>query len=127
MRERPGRVNQSPQRALSGGGLQAAAVQELDLERALGDPPRELSPERSRASQHDQAAPVTFTAWRSGLIRTTSHTTPSFSSAAITQAEGSSSRRRRPWPAEVGKAWWLLCHASPSDGSASQRRLRDSS
>ena len=29
--------------------------------------------------------------------------------------------------AEVGKAWWLLCQASPKVGIAIRARLRDSS
>ena len=33
----------------------------------------------------------------------------------------------RPWRAEVGNAWWLLCHDSPNDSGASHSRLRDSS
>ena len=43
--------------------------------------------------------------------------------AAITSAEGSSSQRRRPCTAERGKAWWLWCQDSPSEGSASQKTL----
>ena len=42
-------------------------------------------------------------------------------------AEKSISHGRRPCRAEVGKAWWLLCHASPNESGASQARLRDSS
>ena len=45
----------------------------------------------------------------------------------MTPAEGSSCQRRRPWRYDVGNAWWLLCHASPQVGIASQARLRDSS
>ena len=52
---------------------------------------------------------------------------PSFSSAPITQADGSNSQRRSPCAAEVGNAWWLLCHASPKVRNESQNRLRDSS
>ena len=39
----------------------------------------------------------------------------------------SSCQRPMPWTAEVGKAWWLLCQASPKVSSASHARLRDSS
>ena len=39
----------------------------------------------------------------------------------------STSRRPRPWAADVGNAWWLLCQASPNVISDSQARLRDSS
>ena len=31
------------------------------------------------------------------------------------------SYQRIPWAAEVGKAWWLLCHASPKDSSEATR------
>jgi hypothetical protein len=40
---------------------------------------------------------------------------------------GSISRRRRPWKAEVGNAWWLLCQDSPKVKSDSQATLVDSS
>ena len=39
----------------------------------------------------------------------------------------SSSRVRRPWKADVGKAWWLLCHDSPNVASESQATLVDAS
>ena len=45
----------------------------------------------------------------------------------MTSADGSNCQRRSPCAADVGKAWWLLCHASPNDSGASQARLRDSS
>ena len=35
--------------------------------------------------------------------------------------------RRRPWRAEVGKAWWLWCQPSPSDTSATSQLSRLSS
>jgi hypothetical protein len=47
--------------------------------------------------------------WRSGLTRTTSHASPQASKPRMTSADGSSCQRSRPWHAEVGKAWWLLC------------------
>ncbi len=33
--------------------------------------------------------------------------------------------QRRPWVAEVGKAWWLLWKASPRVGIAISARLRE--
>jgi hypothetical protein len=39
----------------------------------------------------------------------------------------SSSRRRSPWNADVGNAWWLLCHDSPKVASDSQATLADRS
>ena len=45
----------------------------------------------------------------------------------MTIAEVSICQRRMPCSAEVGKAWWLLCHDSPNDGIASHSRFRDSS
>jgi hypothetical protein len=50
------------------------------------------------------AAPRAREVWRSGLTRTTSQTRPARSSSRITTAEGSGSKRRSPWAAEVGKA-----------------------
>ena len=52
---------------------------------------------------------------------------PAASSPRMTMAEKSISHGRSPCRAEVGKAWWLLCHDSPKDSGASHRRLRDSS
>ena len=58
-------------------------------------------------------------ACRSGEMRTTFQARPTRSSAPITQAEGSISRRRRPCTAERGKAWWLWCQDSPKEISES--------
>ncbi len=66
-------------------------------------------------------------AMRSGETRTTSQTAPVFSRPSMTSAETSTCQRPRPWTAEVGKAWWLLCQASPRVGIAISARLRDSS
>src|SRR3954469_4933990 len=74
----------------------------------------------------DHAA-ATFCAWRSGLTRTTFQASPTRSIARISRPDGSISHQRSPWLAEVGKAWWLWCQASPIDGMASQKTLRDSS
>ena len=86
-----------------------------------------------RAARRAAQAPIRATPWRLRLdalrasIRTTSHARPAFSSPRITPAEMSISQRRRPCAAEVGNAWWLLCHASPNESGASHARLRDSS
>ena len=39
----------------------------------------------------------------------------------------SSSYQARPWRAEVGCAWWLLCHPSPNVRSATHQLLVESS
>jgi hypothetical protein len=36
----------------------------------------------------------------------------------------SSSHQRRPWRADVGNAWWLLCHPSPKAITPKKRLLR---
>src|SRR5918999_829112 len=41
------------------------------------------------------------------------------------RAEVSSWPRRTPCRAQVGSAWWRLCHDSPIDGIASQQTLPD--
>ena len=41
----------------------------------------------------------------------------------ISQPDRSISYQRRPWKAERGKAWWLWCQDSPSEGRASQKTL----
>ena len=64
---------------------------------------------------------------RSGLTRTTSQASPVISISRMIAADGSICQRRSPWRYEHGNAWWLLCHASPHVGIASQARLRDSS
>ena len=61
------------------------------------------------------------------LTWTTSQARPTRSMQEISHADGSSCHQRSPCRAEVGKAWWLLCQASPKVGGASQARLRDSS
>ena len=43
--------------------------------------------------------------------------------ARMTIAEVSTSHHLSPCTAERGKAWWLWCHDSPKDGSASQKTL----
>src|SRR5882724_12703947 len=62
-------------------------------------------------------------------MRTTFQASPSFSSPVITQPPGSSaaSKRRRPWKADEGNAWWLLCHDSPNEIRLSSQTLRLSS
>ena len=57
------------------------------------------------------------------MIRTTFQARPTFSMPPMIHADGSISYQRRPWAAERGNAWWLWCHASPSDGSASHATL----
>src|SRR6185437_9289650 len=63
--------------------------------------------------------------WRSGAMLTTFRARPTFSSMVMTSAEGSSirSHRRSPCAAERGNAWWLWCHASPNESSASHATL----
>ena len=70
---------------------------------------------------------IRFVCCRAGLMRITSQARWQRSSPAINHALGSTWRRPRPCRAEVGNAWWLLCHASPKAIGASQPRLRDSS
>ena len=48
---------------------------------------------------------------------------PQPAQARITRPETSNSHQRRPWNAERGNAWWLLCQASPMEGVASQNTL----
>jgi hypothetical protein len=45
----------------------------------------------------------------------------------MSQADGSTCHQVKSLKAERGKAWWLLCHAPPSVGSASGQKLRLSS
>ena len=71
--------------------------------RSRGLTPQE-TPLSTGAARRCGAAPRSRSSWRSGEMRTTFLATPSFSSAVITSAEGSSSQRRRPWAAERGKA-----------------------
>ena len=40
---------------------------------------------------------------------------------------GSNSYQARPWRADVGWAWWLLCQPSPNVRSATHQLLRESS
>src|ERR1700757_2676681 len=43
------------------------------------------------------------------------------------QKFGSTSYHLRPWRADTGCAWWLLCHPSPPVSSATHQLLRESS
>src|SRR6266566_3035793 len=81
------------------------------------------SPVRARLAQ----ARVNFTACFWGGILTTRQARPQRSSVQITQPPGSISRPRKPWNAEEGKAWWLLCQDSPKESHESHQTLRDSS
>ena len=59
------------------------------------------------------------------MISTTFQASPSRCIARITQPPGSTSHQRSPCSAERGKAWWLWCHDSPNEGSASQKTFVD--
>ncbi len=63
---------------------------------------------RSGRSALELPGQAALEALRSGLTRTTSQTSPTFSSPLMTRDEMSTCHQRRPWVAEVGKAWWLL-------------------
>ena len=104
MRNGLGRTDPEARHARSAGRRQPAPVPKLDLERPLRQTSFELGAQRTGPGEGHQAADAAFIAWRSGLIRTTFHASPSFSSPRITSAEGSTSKRRRPWAAEVGNA-----------------------
>src|SRR5579863_703491 len=52
---------------------------------------------------------------------------PNFSISQIMRADESSWPRRTPWRADVGYAWWRLCHDSPMESTASAATLRLSS
>src|SRR3954454_19648901 len=56
-----------------------------------------------------------------------SHTSPSAAANRMSQADGSTCHQVKSLKAERGNAWWLLCHAPPSVGSASGQKLRLSS
>src|SRR5215213_2249169 len=68
---------------------------------------------------------ASFSCWRSLVIITTFQASPSRFIARITHPPGSTSHHRRPCSAERGNAWWLWCHDSPKEGSASQKTLVD--
>src|SRR3981189_1863991 len=59
--------------------------------------------------------------------RRTSQTSPSAAANRMSQADGSTCHQVKSLKADRGKAWWLLCHAPPSVGSASGQKLRLSS
>ena len=111
--------------ALSGARLEAGrqgARRRGEARRAGMDARARLTPLRADAGDANS-----FAAWRSGGILTTFQASPQRSSAQISQAARDRSRARRPWKAEEGKAWWLLCHDSPNESQESHQTLRDSS
>ena len=75
--ERDGRAD-GEDGAVAGGGGQLGAVPQDDAERALGQRLGE------RLAQRRGAHEASFVACRSGLMRTTSQTSPSFSIAPMT-------------------------------------------
>ena len=101
---------------------------QAQLDNARGDGTGRRSSARAtpgRSSSRRYAA-SDFEACRSRGIRTTFQASPSFSSPVITQPPGSraASKRRIPWNADVGNAWWLLCHDSPNEIRLSNHTLR---
>src|SRR5580698_4646755 len=52
---------------------------------------------------------------------------PSLERIQMPQKLGSTSYHARPWRAETGWAWWLLCHPSPPVTSATHQLLREAS
>ena len=121
--ERDRRADREDRAAVPVGGRQLRPVPQGDAERPVGEG---LGEERAKLDGA-QAASAYLVACRSGEMRTTSQTSPTFSIAVMTHAEGSISQRPMPCAADVGNAWWLLCHASPIVSGASHIRLRDSS
>ena len=101
--------------------------QKRDAERTLGERLRERAAQGSGLREGQRATwrsrPAACVCWRAGSIRTTSHARPTLSSPRMTEADGSISYQRMPWAAEVGKAWWLLCHASPNGQQRQPRQV----
>src|SRR5690348_2821149 len=83
------------------------------------------------STRHSMADGPDYAAGVSAILRTicsadgrrTFRTSPSFSHTPISSPDRSGWRHDRPWKAEVGKTWWLWCHDSPSEGSASTQLL----
>ena len=99
VREGAGRAHAEGRPAGAVGRRQAAAVPQRDRERALGKRLCERFPEFEggvRAAQATGSA-TSFSAWRCGVILTTSHASPARSKPRITSADMSSSQRRMPW------------------------------
>src|SRR3954452_16015389 len=104
-------------------GFKRRPVPQLEPERTLGERCLQRVLQR-RCNAHSAAS---LAACRSGEILTTSQARPVFSRPQITHEDGSNCQGLRPWRADVGNAWWLLCHASPNVKNDSHNRLRDSS
>src|SRR5262249_47577397 len=66
-----------------------------------------------------------FAASRCSSGQRTSQAQPSFSNTQMTRALGSVWPLRAPCRAQVGSAWWRLCHDSPNDAMASHATFRD--
>src|SRR5580700_2563889 len=113
-RARRAQAERQPSRAV--GRRQAAAVPQLNAKGTLWERLRERLAQRQggAARAHRTRVGTSLAAWHSGLTRATSPASLTRTSARITSADGSSSERRGPCPAEVRNAWWSLCHASPS-------------
>src|SRR5262245_2701076 len=61
------------------------------------------------------------------LATFTSRTTPNALRIFSVIQEMSNSYHARPWRADTGCAWWLLCQPSPNVRSATHQLLRESS
>src|SRR5512147_2674385 len=73
-----------------------------------------------------------YAAWRPAVESVTRATRtdlaiPSRLSSRIWIQDGSNSYQAKPWRADVGWAWWLLCQPSPKVMRATHQLLRESS
>lgn len=70
---------------------------------------------------------LAFSALAFSLGTCTSHTIPSALRVQMRYQVRSISHHSRPWRADCGKAWWLLCQPSPKDTAATHQQLVDRS
>src|SRR5215510_688168 len=135
--ERDDAEDEDPQRRAFGGDDDPADIQRdrrRDEEDAEGDEKRD----RLLASGHEvilgqataSSAPTTVSSVSvvcATFATFTFHASPRSRSALMPIQFRSSSYQARPWRAETGCAWWLLCQPSPNVMSATHQLLVESS
>ena len=83
--------------------------------------------DENATSKRRHYIPAGFGLLRSNFATCTFLAKPSLDKIQMPQKLGSISYQVRPWRAETGCAWWLLCHPSPPVSSATHQLLRESS
>ena len=89
--------------------------------RVFSRPRHVCNPPAARTGDH-RASRSGFVSGREGILENDRG-----EAYAPTVARRSISKRRSPWNAELGNAWWLLCQDSPKESQDNHQTFLDSS